>query len=61
MKIFSKYKYKYIYVSPFGECWIVYRLLFGFIPIKYREFDYKVIDGKENEDEVERYVKALNL
>lgn len=57
MKIFSKYKYKYSYSSPFGESWCIYRLLFYFIPIKYYDFKY---DGCIDKTLIQNEINKLN-
>ena len=55
--VVGRFRYKYEYYSPFGECWSVYRLWFGFIPIEYCE---KVYNDMYNTDLIEEYVKSLN-
>lgn len=55
--IIGKFRYNYKYTSPFGEEWIVYRLLFGFIHITHKSFIYKGIEKQHN---VSRYVNFLN-
>ena len=57
MKILSNFKYKYEYTSPFGESWVIYRLLFNFIPIKYCDFQYNTIDDKCS---IENKIKLIN-
>lgn len=53
----GKFRYKYEYYSPFGECWSVYRLWFGFIPIQYCE---KVYKNMYDSTEIKKYVNTLN-
>ena len=53
----GKFKYKYEYYSPFGECWSVYRLWFGFIPVEYIEMVY---DNMFDTTEIKKYVDELN-
>ena len=56
--IVGRFRYKYEYVSPFGEAWIIYRLWFGFIPIKYIEKgNFDMCDTTE----IEEYVSKLNF
>lgn len=58
--VIGRFRYKYEYVSPFGEYWLIYRLWFGFLPIKYCEYKYEVINSRENDTEVMNYVASLN-
>lgn len=58
--VIGRFRYTSEYVSPFGEYWLIYRLWFGFIPIKYTEIAHKWVDGRENENEVMEYVAKLN-
>lgn len=58
--VIGRFRYKYEYVSPFGEYWLIYRLWFGFIPIKYTDMNHKWVDGRENDNEVVEYVNKLN-
>lgn len=58
--VIGRFRYKYEYYSPFGESWLVYRVCFGFIPIKYIDFKYQIIDSRENQAEAEEYVNGLN-
>lgn len=59
--VIGRFRYKYEYVSPFGEYWLIYRLWFGFIPIKYSEYKYEIgVDSRENYTEVMNYVASLN-
>jgi len=59
--VIGRFRYKYEYVSPFGEYWLIYRLLFGFIPIKHSEYKYEIgDDSRENDTEVMNYVDSLN-
>jgi len=58
--VIGRFRYTCEYVSPFGEYWLIYRLWFGFIPIKYTEIAHKWVDGRENENEVMEYVAKLN-
>ncbi len=56
----TNFKYKHEYESPFGEYWLIYRILFGFIPINHSKFKYEIINNRENTDEVEKYIESLN-
>ena len=56
LKIWSKYKYKYRYTSPYGEEWIIYRNLFGFIPIKHSSVRYNLMPSQVQEE-----VDKLNI
>ena len=56
--IIGRFRYKHEYYSPFGECWSVYRLWFGFIPIEYCE---KVYDNMYDTTEIENFVDKLNI
>jgi len=59
--VIGRFRYKYEYTSPFGEYWLIYRLWFGFIPIKYTDMPHKWDDeGRENDSEVMEYVDKLN-
>ena len=55
--VIGRFRYKYEYYSPFGECWSVYRLWFGFIPIEYCE---KIYDNMYDTALIEEYVNGLN-
>ena len=55
--VVGRFRYKYACYSPFGECWIVYRLWFGFIPIEYCE---KVYDDMLETTLIAEYVTGLN-
>jgi hypothetical protein len=56
-QIIGRFRYKYEYHSPFGESWSVYRLWFGFIPIKYCD---KVYDDMYDTKLIEEYIDELN-
>jgi hypothetical protein len=53
----GKFRFRYEYVSPFGEYWSVYRLWFGFIPFEYME---KVYQDMYDVDKIKNFVKELN-
>jgi hypothetical protein len=55
--VIGRFRYKYEYYSPFGECWSVYRLWFGFIPIEYCE---KVYDNMSDTTLINEYINGLN-
>lgn len=55
--IVGRFRYKYEYVSPFGEYWSVYRLWFGFIPIEYKAV---VNEDMFDTSNIEEYVNSLN-
>lgn len=55
--VIGRFRYRYEYYSPFGEAWVVYRLWFGFIPIRYIErADFNIYDSTE----IQNYVDSLN-
>lgn len=55
--VIGRFRYNYRYYSPFGECWRVYRIWFGFIPITYIEIaDFDMY----NNSQIENYVNELN-
>lgn len=55
--VIGRFIYNYKYYSPFGECWRVYRIWFGFIPITYIErADFDMYDTTQ----IENYVNELN-
>lgn len=55
--VIGRFRYKYEYYSPFGECWSIYRLWFGFIQIEYCK---KVYDDMYNTTLIDKYVNELN-
>ena len=55
--VIGRFSYKYEYYSQFGECWSVYRLWFGFIPIEYCE---KVYDNMSDTTLINEYINGLN-
>ena len=55
--VIGRFCYKYEYYGPFGECWSVYRLWFGFIPIEYCE---KVYDNMSDTTLINEYINGLN-
>lgn len=57
MNIVGKYRFKYEYVSPFGEYWSIYRLWFGFIPIRCEQMVY---DDMQDIVKIRTYVNSLN-
>jgi hypothetical protein len=55
--VIGPFRYRYEYISPFGESWDIYRLWFGIIPIVYENVEY---NGVENQQQVRDRVLELN-